>query len=101
VRRLRPVPIKSQAERAYLHIHLPELAGKFEDETPKDSKLPEHVKKMSGGGMACAHCGGAVDEDGMSPDPTLEEDDDKPGEAPQEEEQDMFYRKAIKDRMGR
>jgi hypothetical protein len=36
--------MKSQAQRSYLHIHEPEVAEKFERETPKGTKLPAHVK---------------------------------------------------------
>lgn len=33
----------SQAQRAYLHIHHPEVAAEFEAATPKGKKLPYHV----------------------------------------------------------
>jgi hypothetical protein len=36
--------MRSQAQRAYLHIHHPEIAARFETETGK-GKLPRHVKK--------------------------------------------------------
>jgi len=39
------MPMKSQAQRAYLHIHHPEIAARWEAHTPKGKKLPEHVKK--------------------------------------------------------
>lgn len=39
------MPMRSQAQRAYLHIHHPEIAARFEAETPKGTKLPKHVKK--------------------------------------------------------
>lgn len=39
------MPIKSQAQRAWLHINKPELAKKFEKETPKGKSLPKKVKK--------------------------------------------------------
>jgi hypothetical protein len=39
------MPMKSQAQRAYLHIHHPKVAAKFEKETPKAAKLPKHVAK--------------------------------------------------------
>lgn len=39
------MPMQSQAQRAYLHIHHPKLAEKFEAETPKGKKLPKHKKK--------------------------------------------------------
>ena len=37
-------PFKSQAQRAYLYVNYPELAKRWEKETPK-GKLPKHVKK--------------------------------------------------------
>lgn len=39
--------MKSQAQRAYLHIHEPEVAKKFEAETPKGKKLPYKKKIKS------------------------------------------------------
>ena len=39
------MPIKSKAQRRFLHATDPKLAEKFEKETPKNKKLPEHVKK--------------------------------------------------------
>lgn len=39
------MPIVSQKQRAYLWIHGPEVAKKFEKETPKGKKLPEKVKR--------------------------------------------------------
>ena len=38
------MPIKSKAQRRFLHATDPKLAEKFEKETPKNKKLPEHVK---------------------------------------------------------
>ena len=35
----------SQAQRAYLHIHHPDVAAEFEAATPKGKKLPKHVRK--------------------------------------------------------
>lgn len=37
-------PLKSQAQRRFLHAKKPELAEKFEKETPKGAKLPKKVK---------------------------------------------------------
>lgn len=37
------MPFKSQAQRAYLHIHHPRIADRWEDHTPKGKKLPQHV----------------------------------------------------------
>jgi len=36
--------MKSQKQRAYLWRNNPEVAKKFEKETPKGKKLPEKVK---------------------------------------------------------
>lgn len=41
------MPMKSKAQRAYLHIHEPEIAAEFEAHTPKNAKLPEHMKKKA------------------------------------------------------
>jgi len=38
------MPMKSKAQRAYLHIQEPEIAAEFEKHTKKGAKLPEHVK---------------------------------------------------------
>lgn len=38
------MPMVSQAQRAYLHIHEPEVAKEFEAATPKGKKLPYKVK---------------------------------------------------------
>jgi hypothetical protein len=38
------MPMRSKAQRAYLHIHLPELAARWEKLTRKGAKLPGHVK---------------------------------------------------------
>jgi len=38
------MPMKSQAQRAYLWMHHPEIAREFESKTPKGTKLPKHVK---------------------------------------------------------
>jgi len=39
------MPIKSKAQRKYLWAVHPDIAKKFEKETPKGKKLPEKVKK--------------------------------------------------------
>lgn len=39
------MPIKSKAQRAYLHANKPELAKEFEKKTPKGAKLPKRVSK--------------------------------------------------------
>ena len=41
------MPMQSQAQRAYLHIHHPEMAERWERETPKGKKLPRHKRKTS------------------------------------------------------
>jgi len=41
------MPMKSQAQRAYLWIHEPKIAKEFEAATPKGKKLPKHVKSNS------------------------------------------------------
>jgi len=38
------MPFKSQAQRAWMHIHHPEMAKEWEAHTPKGKKLPKHVK---------------------------------------------------------
>jgi len=37
------MPMVSQAQRAYLHIHHPSVAAEFEAATPKGAKLPYKV----------------------------------------------------------
>ena len=39
------MPFESQAQRAYMYIHHPEIAKEFEAATPKSKKLPYHKKK--------------------------------------------------------
>lgn len=39
------MPMKSKAQRAYLHANKPEVAKKFEAHTPKGKKLPKRAKK--------------------------------------------------------
>lgn len=41
------MPMKSQAQRAFLHIHHPGIAARFEKETPKGAKLPKHAGRIS------------------------------------------------------
>ena len=38
------MPMKSKAQRAYLHSHHPKVAKRFEAETPAGAKLPQKVK---------------------------------------------------------
>ena len=42
------MPMKSQAQRAYLWAHNPKVAREFEAHTPKGKKLPKHVKPKKG-----------------------------------------------------
>lgn len=39
------MPMKSQAQRAFLHAAKPKLAKEFEAHTPKGKKLPKKIKK--------------------------------------------------------
>lgn len=41
------MPMKSKAQRAFLHANKPGLAKEFESKTPKGKKLPPKVKKSS------------------------------------------------------
>lgn len=36
------MPFQSEAQRRYMHANHPEIAKRFEAETPKGKKLPEH-----------------------------------------------------------
>ena len=38
------MPFVSQAQRSYMHANHPEIAARWEKETPK-GKLPEHLAK--------------------------------------------------------
>lgn len=39
------MPFKSQAQRKWMHAQHPEMAKKWEAETPPKAKLPKHVAK--------------------------------------------------------
>jgi hypothetical protein len=39
------MPFKSKAQRAYLYAKHPTIAARWQKETPKGKKLPQHVKK--------------------------------------------------------
>ena len=39
------MPYKSKAQRGWMHANKPEMAKKWDKETPKGKKLPEHVKQ--------------------------------------------------------
>jgi len=41
------MPMRSEAQRAYLWSKHPELARKFEKETPDDADLPAKLKERS------------------------------------------------------
>lgn len=43
------MPMQSTAQRAYLHANLPEVARRFEKETPKGKRLPKHKKRTRKG----------------------------------------------------
>jgi hypothetical protein len=38
------MPFQSQAQRAWMFATKPEMAKRWQAETPKDAKLPKHVK---------------------------------------------------------
>jgi hypothetical protein len=38
-------PMRSKAQRAYLHANHPEIAERFEAETPKGKRLPKRAGK--------------------------------------------------------
>jgi hypothetical protein len=40
-------PFRSKAQRAYLHAHRPDIAARWEGETPKGAKLPAHAPKAT------------------------------------------------------
>jgi hypothetical protein len=39
------MPFKSQKQRAWMHANHPEMAKRWEAETPKGKKLPKRAKK--------------------------------------------------------
>ena len=42
------MPMKSQAQRAYLWANNPRIAKRFESHMPKGKPLPKHVKPKKG-----------------------------------------------------
>jgi hypothetical protein len=44
------MPMRSKAQRAYLHANMPELAKRWEKHTRKGVKLPKRVGKRRGKG---------------------------------------------------
>lgn len=43
------MPFLSQAQRGYMYSKHPEIAKRWEAETPANAKLPQHVKKKTKG----------------------------------------------------
>lgn len=41
------MPFKSQAQRRYMYAQHPDIAKRWEKETPKGKRLPKKVKKSS------------------------------------------------------
>lgn len=41
------MPFKSQAQRKWMHAQHPEMAERWEKETPKGKALPKKVKKFN------------------------------------------------------
>ncbi len=41
------MPFKSQAQRKWMHSQAPEMAKRWEAETPKGTSLPKKAKKKS------------------------------------------------------
>jgi len=41
------MPFKSQAQRGWMYSQHPEMAKRWESETPKGAKLPEHVQQAN------------------------------------------------------
>jgi hypothetical protein len=39
------MPFVSQAQRGWMHANHPEMAARWDKETPRGKKLPKHVKK--------------------------------------------------------
>ncbi len=46
------MPFKSKSQERYMFAKHPKIAKEFEEETPANAKLPEHVKSMASGGLA-------------------------------------------------
>jgi hypothetical protein len=42
------MPFKSKAQRKWMYANKPEMAERWQKETPKRKKLPEKVKKKRG-----------------------------------------------------
>jgi hypothetical protein len=52
------MPLKSKAQRRYLHATNPTLADKFEEHTPKGKKLPERVSAIKQAEESWRRCHG-------------------------------------------
>lgn len=39
------MPFKSKAQRAWMYANHPDMAARWQSETPQGSNLPEHVKR--------------------------------------------------------
>src|ERR1700680_432752 len=48
------MPFESKAQQRFMFAKHPEMAKEWADKTPDISSLPEHVKKMAGGGDVTA-----------------------------------------------
>lgn len=44
------MPFESQAQRGWMYANEPEMAKRWEKDTPKGKKLPRHKKKRKKGG---------------------------------------------------
>lgn len=40
------MPFKSQAQRRWMHATHPEMAARWESETPKGKKLPKYISNL-------------------------------------------------------
>ncbi len=38
------MPVRSEQQRKWMYVNKPEMAERWEKETPKGKKLPKHVK---------------------------------------------------------
>jgi len=38
-------PMRSEAQRRWMHANKPEMAKEWEEHTPEGAQLPEHVKR--------------------------------------------------------
>jgi len=54
------MPFKSKAQRKWMHMKHPKMAEEWEEHTPEDKKLPEHVSKHSLTPVTIIHYHGLV-----------------------------------------